>query len=80
MAFDFSAVLKGVEAAIPVAAKAVQVFKKKPKEVQQAILEAQASPQITVIREPGSFGLFEPKTLLVLGAVGLAAFFLLRRR
>lgn len=73
---DFSGILSGIEKALPVAEKAVNVFKKKPKAVQERIL---APPQIQVIRE-SSPAEFSPKLLLVVGGALVVGFLLFRRR
>lgn len=79
MAWDFGAILKGVEAAIPVAQKAITTFKKKPKEVQQVIIERIQEREAGVQPSAAPSGSFAGLPILPLIAIGALVFFLRRK-
>lgn len=72
MAFNFGAIVQGIDAALPVFQKAQAVFAKKPKAVQQEIIERLADPGPA----PAGPALGIPLIPILV----LAAIFLLRRK
>lgn len=79
MTFDWGAILGSIEKATPAIVKTVNLLKKKPKAAQAAVAQSFASQGVNVPTAPAGAGVSMPM-LLALGAAGVLAVVLLRRR